>query len=66
MATATAEMNCEAQPRTPGTRTMPAACAGGKVPAVVYGAGKEAVSVAVDPRQVKSHSALGDRSQHDF
>jgi large subunit ribosomal protein L25 len=40
----------------------------GKVPAVVYGAGKDAVSVAVDPRQVKAilYSKTGHNTIFDL
>ena len=41
---------------------------GGKIPAVVYGAGKNATSVAVDPRQVNRilHSASGHNTIFDL
>jgi large subunit ribosomal protein L25 len=53
MATATDISILEAQKREPGTKNAARRVrAGGKIPAVVYGAGKEAASVAVDPRQV--------------
>jgi large subunit ribosomal protein L25 len=54
MATATTEQNTlEAQPRTPGTKNDARRVRRqGKVPAVVYGAGKQALPVSVDPRQV--------------
>jgi large subunit ribosomal protein L25 len=41
---------------------------GGKIPAVVYGAGKNAVSVSVDPRQVARilHSATGHNTIFDL
>jgi large subunit ribosomal protein L25 len=54
MATATAEKSVlEAQPRTPGTKNDARRVRkGGKVPGVVYGAGKDALSVSLDPRQV--------------
>jgi large subunit ribosomal protein L25 len=43
----------EAKPRTPGTKNDARRVRrGGKVPAVVYGAGKPTVPVSVDPRQV--------------
>src|SRR6202012_3883981 len=42
----------EARPRTPGTKNDARRVrVGGKVPAVVYGAGKDSKSVTVDPRQ---------------
>jgi large subunit ribosomal protein L25 len=41
---------------------------GGKIPAVVYGAGKDATSVSVDPRQVSRilHSASGHNTIFDL
>jgi large subunit ribosomal protein L25 len=54
MATATDNNILEAQPRTAGNKNEARRVRrGGKIPAVVYGAGQDAVSVAVDPRQVK-------------
>ena len=53
MATATESNILEAQPRTPGNKNDARRVrAAGKVPAVLYGAGKDAASLAVDPRQV--------------
>ena len=53
MATVTDNNTLEAQPRTPGNKNEARRVRrGGKIPAVVYGAGKDALSVAVDPRQV--------------
>jgi large subunit ribosomal protein L25 len=54
MATTAAETNVlEARPRIPGTKNDARRVRRqGKVPAVVYGAGKAAVPVEVDPRQV--------------
>jgi large subunit ribosomal protein L25 len=53
MATVTDNTLLEAQPRTPGNKNVARRVRmGGKIPAVVYGAGKDAVSVSVDPRQV--------------
>ena len=53
MATALETNVLEAQPREAGTRMMRAACAvEGKIPAVVYGAGKDSLSISVDPRVV--------------
>ncbi len=53
MATATDVSILEAQKREPGTKNAARrVLAGGKIPAVVYGAGKDAAAVAVDPRQV--------------
>ena len=43
----------EAQKREPGTKNAARRVrSGGKIPAVIYGAGKESAAVAVDPRQV--------------
>ncbi len=53
MATATDISILEAQKREPGNKNAARRVrVGGKIPAVVYGAGKEATAVAVDPRQV--------------
>jgi large subunit ribosomal protein L25 len=53
MATATENNLLEAQPRTPGNKNDARRVRrDGKIPAVVYGAGKDALSVSVDPRQV--------------
>src|SRR5271166_4481784 len=53
MATATEGNVLEAQPRVAGTKNDARRVrVGGKVPAVLYGAGKEALSVSLDPRQV--------------
>jgi len=53
MATATDISILEAQKREPGTKNAARRVrVGGKIPAVLYGAGKGAASVAVDPRQV--------------
>jgi large subunit ribosomal protein L25 len=54
MATATTEKSVlEAQPRTPGNKNDARRVRrSGKVPGVVYGAGKAALSVSLDPRQV--------------
>jgi large subunit ribosomal protein L25 len=70
MPTATSEQNIlEAQPRTPGTKNDARRVRrDGKVPAVVYGAGKAAVPVSVDPRQVTRilHSATGHNTVFDL
>ncbi|HXU16969.1 MAG TPA: 50S ribosomal protein L25 [Terriglobales bacterium] len=70
MATKTADTSTlEAQPRTPGTKNDARRVRGdGKIPAVVYGAGKSAVPVAVDPRQVSRilHSETGHNSVFDL
>ena len=53
MATATDNNPLEAQPREAGNKNDARRVrASGKIPAVVYGAGKDALSVSVDPRQV--------------
>ena len=53
MATAIDNNLLEAQPRTPGNKNDARRVRrDGKIPAVVYGAGKDALSVSVDPRQV--------------
>jgi len=70
MATATAEQNIlEAQARTPGTKNDARRVRrGGKVPAVVYGAGKAALPLSVDPRQVSRilHSETGHNTVFDL
>ena len=65
MATATQEQSAlDAQPRTPGTKNDARRVRReGKVPAVVYGAGKQSVSVSVDPRQVSR--ILNSRTGHN-
>jgi large subunit ribosomal protein L25 len=53
MATATDISILEAEKREPGTKNAARRVrVGGKIPAVVYGAGKDTASIAVDPRQV--------------
>jgi large subunit ribosomal protein L25 len=53
MATATDINILEAQKREPGNKNAARRVRmGGKIPAIVYGAGKDSTSVAVDPRQV--------------
>src|SRR6266849_10203387 len=69
MATATEQTVLEAQPRTPGTKNDARRVRRqGKVPAVVYGAGKQAVPVSVDPRQVSRilHSKTGHNTVFDL
>ncbi len=70
MATATTEQSIlEAQPRTAGTKNDARRVRReGKVPAVVYGAGKQALSVSVDPRQVSRilHSETGHNTVFDL
>src|SRR5947209_20583557 len=59
----------EAQPREAGNKNEARRVRrGGKIPAVVYGAGKNATSVAVDPRQVNRilHSASGHNTIFDL
>src|SRR6202162_4988042 len=53
MATALEQNTLEAQPREAGTKNDARAVRrGGKIPAVVYGAGKDSLSISVDPRHV--------------
>jgi large subunit ribosomal protein L25 len=70
MATKVADTSTlEAQPRTPGTKNDARRVRrAGKIPAVVYGAGKSAVPVAVDPRHVSRilHSETGHNSVFDL
>jgi len=69
MATATDVSILEAQKREPGKKNAARRVrAGGRIPAVVYGAGKEAASVAVDPRQVLRilHSESGHNTIFDL
>ncbi len=70
MATKAADTSTlEAQPRTPGTKNDARRVRReGRIPAVVYGAGKSAVPVAVDPRQVSRilHSDTGHNSVFDL
>ena len=70
MATKAADTSTlEAQPRTPGTKNDARRVRrDGRIPAVVYGAGKSAIPVAVDPRHVSRilHSATGHNSVFDL
>ncbi|MBO0911198.1 MAG: 50S ribosomal protein L25 [Acidobacteria bacterium] len=70
MPTTTPETNLlEAQPREAGTKNDARRVrSGGKIPAVVYGAGKQAMPVTVDPRQVSRilHSAAGHNTVFDL
>src|SRR5438128_8790043 len=70
MATTATETNLlEAQPRTPGNKNEARRVRrGGKIPGVVYGAGKNALSVSLDPRQVSRilHSASGHNTIFDL
>jgi large subunit ribosomal protein L25 len=69
MATAIDTNILEAQPRTAGNKNAARRVRrDGKIPAVVYGAGKDAVSVAVDPRHVLRilHSETGHNTIFDL
>ncbi len=70
MATATPEKNLlEAQQRTPGTKNDARRVRrDGKIPAVVYGAGKQAQPISFDPRQVSRilHSETGHNTVFDL
>src|ERR1700685_4396649 len=69
MATATESNVLEAQPRVAGTKNDARRVrVGGKVPAVLYGAGKEALPVSLDPRQVARilHSQTGHNTIFDL
>jgi large subunit ribosomal protein L25 len=62
MATVTESNVLEAQPRTPGNKNEARRVRrGGKIPGVLYGAGKNALALSLDPRQVTRilHSASG-------
>ena len=57
----------EAQPRTPGNKNVARRVRmGGKIPGVLYGAGKESLPVTLDPRQVTRILHSADRPQHHF
>jgi len=70
MPTATPDKSLlEAQPRTSGTKNDARRVRrDGKIPAVVYGAGKQALTVSVDPRQVSRilHSETGHNTVFDL
>src|SRR5271165_4265154 len=69
MATATENTVLEALPRVAGTKNDARRVRReGKVPAVVYGAGKDAVPVSLDPRQVSRilHSQTGYNTIFDL
>ena len=69
MATATETNLLEAQPRTAGNKNDARRVRrAGKIPGVVYGAGKSALSVSLDPRQVSRilHSATGHNTIFDL
>ena len=65
MSTATTENNTLlAQPRTPGNKnTARRVRVSGKIPAILYGAGKDSLSVTVDPRHVSR--ILNSQSGHN-
>ena len=69
MATATENNVLEAQPRTPGNKNAARRVRmGGKIPGVLYGAGKQSLTVTLDPRQVTRilHSATGHNTIFDL
>jgi large subunit ribosomal protein L25 len=69
MATATESNVLEAQPRTAGNKNHARRVRrGGKVPGVLYGAGKEALPLSLDPRQVARilHSETGHNTIFDL
>jgi large subunit ribosomal protein L25 len=69
MATATEKPVVEAQPREAnGKNVARRVRKSGKVPAVVYGAGKEPVAVSVDPKQISRilHSESGHNTIFDL
>ncbi len=69
MATATAEKNVEAKPRQGGGKNDARRLRKtGMIPAVVYGAGQDALAIAVDPKQMSRilHSESGHNSIFDL
>src|ERR1700680_929983 len=69
MATATESNILEAQPRTAGNKNEARRVrVGGRIPGVLYGAGKDAMSVSVDPRHVLRilHSESGHNTIFDL
>jgi large subunit ribosomal protein L25 len=69
MATATGTNLLEAQPREAGNKNDARRVRqGGKVPGVLYGAGKDSLSVSLDPRQVLRilHSQTGHNTIFDL
>src|SRR5437667_3360064 len=69
MATALEQNLLEAQPREAGTKNDDRAVRrGGKIPAVVYGAGKDSLAISVDPRHVLRilHSVTGHNTIFDL
>jgi len=69
MATVIEQNTLEAQPREAGNKNMARRVRQeGKIPAVVYGAGKDSLSVTVDPRHVLRilHSSTGHNTIFDL
>src|SRR5712691_9016913 len=69
MATVLEQNTLEAQPREAGTKNDARAVRrGGKIPAVVYGAGKDSLAISVDPRHVLRilHSETGHNTIFDL
>jgi large subunit ribosomal protein L25 len=69
MATALENNTLEAQPREAGTKNHARRVRqGGKIPAVVYGAGKDSMPITVDPRHVLRilHSVTGHNTIFDL
>src|SRR6202047_1586789 len=69
MATATESNILEAQPRTSGNKNeAPRVRVGGKIPGVLYGAGKDSLPVSLDPRHVLRilHSESGHNTIFDL
>src|SRR6201987_342104 len=69
MATATESNILEAQPRTSGNKNEARRVrAGGKIPGVLYGAGKDSLPVSLDPRHVLRilHSETGHNTIFDL
>jgi large subunit ribosomal protein L25 len=69
MATVTENSILEAQPRDVGSKNDARRVRrGGKIPGIVYGAGKQALPVSLDPRQISRilHSALGHNTIFDL
>ena len=69
MATATENNVLEAQPRTPGNKNVARRVRQeGKIPGVLYGAGKQSLTVTLDPRQVTRilNSATGHNTIFDL
>src|SRR5579872_4059826 len=69
MATVTESNLLEAQARTAGNKNDARRVRrGGKVPGIVYGAGKQALSVSLDPRQISRilHSQTGYNTIFDL